>query len=107
MPEAAPQPTSRRNRYGCHLAIWPHFEANVADSCVMPPSRPIEPPEPIVTRDERNLMMPLRNGRRPSPATTTSSRFVERCGPARRKPQYNTRPAHNPPRVGVTTRCHL
>src|ERR1700676_1786265 len=31
IPEAAPHPTSRRKRYGGHLANWPHFEANVAE----------------------------------------------------------------------------
>ena len=72
----------------------------------MPPSRPIEPPEPIVTSDERNFTSPLRNGSRPSPATITSSRLLERSGPASRKPQYNTSPAHKPPSVGVITRCH-
>src|SRR5258708_21882909 len=57
IPEAAPQPTNRRNRYGCQLATCPHFDASVAESCVMPPSRPIEPPEPIVMSEEMNMII--------------------------------------------------
>src|SRR6266436_1098021 len=87
IPEAAPQPTSRRSRYGCHFAICPHLEARVAANCVMPPSRPIEPPDPMVMREEMNLIAALRKGRRPSPATTTSNRLLEPCRPTRRNPQ--------------------
>src|ERR1035437_1762603 len=105
IPEAAPHPTSSRSRYGCHFATWPHFDARVAASCTMPPPRPIEPPEPIVTSEDKNFTTPLRNGKRPSPATTTSSRLLERSGPAIRKPQCSTSPAHKPPMVGVSTRC--
>ena len=105
IPDAAPHPTNSRNRYGGHLATWPHLDDSVAASCTMPPSRPIDPPDPIVTSDDRNFTMPLRSGKRPSPATTTSSRLLERRGPAIRSPQCNTRPAHKPPKVGVITRC--
>src|SRR5213075_1508290 len=38
IPDAAPQPTSMRNRYGGHFATCPHFDASVAESCTMPPS---------------------------------------------------------------------
>src|SRR5438045_9397738 len=72
----------------------------------MPPSRPIEPPEPMVIKDDKNLITALRNGSRPSPATTTSSRLLEPCGPTRRSPQYSTNPAHNPPSGGVNHRGH-
>src|SRR3954467_12311459 len=65
IPEAAPQPTSNRSRYGCHFASWPHLEANGAESWVMPPSRPIEPPVPMVIKDETNFTIALRNGSRP------------------------------------------
>jgi hypothetical protein len=60
----------------------------------MPPSRPMDPPDPIVMSEERNLTTALRKGNRPSPATTTSSRLLDRWGPANRSPQYNTNPAH-------------
>src|SRR5204863_7220959 len=103
MPDAAPHPTSNRNRYGGHFANCPHFDANVADSCVMPPSRPIEPPDPIVIKEEMNLIIPLLAGKRPSPATTTSSRLLEPCGPTSLKPQYSTSPAQSPPNVGTAT----
>src|SRR5437588_3973221 len=107
MPDAAPQPTSSRSRYGCHFASCPHLEASVAANCVMPPSRPIDPPEPMVISDDKNLITALRNGSRPSPATTTSSRLLEPCGPTSRNPQYSTNPAHKPPSVGVNTRGHF
>src|SRR3569833_2459478 len=44
IPDAAPHPTNMRNRYGGHLANCPHFEASVAESCTIPPSRPMDPP---------------------------------------------------------------
>src|SRR6185437_549921 len=102
IPAAAPQPTSMRNRYGGHLASCPHFDASVAESCTMPPSRPIDPPLPIVTSDERNLMNPVRNGNRPSPATTTSRRLLVPWRPTMRSPQKRISPAHSPPMAGAT-----
>ncbi len=66
----------------------------------------MDPPDPIVTSDDRNFTIALRRGNRPSPATTTSRRLLERSGPAIRRPQYSTSPAHKPPNVGVSTRCH-
>src|SRR6185437_6668288 len=107
IPDAAPHPTSMRNRYGGHFAICPHFDASVAESCTMPPSRPIEPPVPIVTSDERNFIKPVRNGSRPSPATTTSSKLLVPCFPTIRRPKKRISPAHNPPIAGVISRCQL
>src|SRR5665213_1880942 len=104
MPAAAPQATSKRSRYGCHLASCPHFDATVADNCVMPPSRPIEAPVPILISEETARIMPPRKGRRPSPATTTSNTLVVRCLPERRKPQNKTAPEASPPKAGVIKR---
>src|SRR5437870_2093748 len=86
IPEAAPQPTNSRRRYGCHLAIWPHLEAKVADNCVIAPSRPMEAPVPILRREEKNFTSALRRGRRPSPATTTSRRLLGPWAPTIRNP---------------------
>src|SRR5208282_6688714 len=91
-------------RYGCHFAICPHFEPAVADNCVMPPSRPIEAPLPILMSEDTARITPLRNGSRPSPATTTSRRLVVRDLPATRSPQNNTAPAVSPPIAGVINR---
>ena len=101
MPDAAPQPTSSRNRYGGHFATWPSLDERVAASCVMPPSRPMDAPVAMLMMAEMVLTNSVRNGSRPSPATTTSSRLVEPCGPTMRNPRYSTRPAANPPIVGM------
>src|SRR5436190_645634 len=87
MPEAAPQPTNNRSRYGCHLKSWPHFEASVAAICVIAPSRPMDAPVPMLISEETAFTMAVRKGKRPSPATITSSRLLEPCCPTRRKPQ--------------------
>src|ERR1035441_6651906 len=66
IPDAAPHPTNSRNRYGCHFAHWPHFDASVADSCTMAPSRPMDPPDPMLTSDrseERRVGKEGRSGR--------------------------------------------
>src|SRR5258708_322461 len=105
MPEAAPQATSRRNRYGCQCEICPHFDAKVAARFTMAPSLPSDPPLPMLSREETALTNPVRKGSRPSLATTTSRMLVEPCLPTSRNPQYSTKPATSPPTVGVTTRC--
>jgi hypothetical protein len=74
IPDAAPQATRRRNRYGCQFANCPHFEASVAVSWTIAPSRPIDPPVPMEMIEEIDLMIAVRNGSRPLLATTTSSR---------------------------------
>ena len=74
IPDAAPQATRRRNRYGCQFANCPHFEASVAVSWTIAPSRPIDPPVPMEMIEEIDLMIAVRKGSRPLPATTTSSR---------------------------------
>ena len=94
MPEAAPHPTSRRSRYGGHLASCPHLDASVAESCTMPPSRPMEPPVPMVTRDEMNFTRPDRSGNRPSPATTTSSMLRRSLLPDQSQPEIQHQPRH-------------
>src|ERR1039458_7248754 len=65
IPDAAPHPTNSRNRYGGHLATWPHLDDSVAASCTMPPSRPIDPPDPIVTSDDRNFRTEEQNSELP------------------------------------------
>src|SRR5262249_4583333 len=52
MAAAAPQATSRRNRYGCQRASCPHLDAVGAVKWVINPSRPIEPPVLMVSREE-------------------------------------------------------
>ena len=94
-----------RRRYGGHFANCPNFEASVADNWVMPPSRPIEAPVAMLIRADAVLTDSVRNGSRPSPATTTSSRSLEPCGPTRRKPQYKIKPAPRPPKAGTSNRC--
>src|SRR6185312_12386589 len=84
IPDAAPHPTNMRSRYGGHFANCPHFEASVAESCTIPPSRPMDPPLPMVTSEERNLMNAVRKGNRPSPATTTSKKLLLPCRPTMR-----------------------
>src|SRR5215469_5538833 len=79
MPDAAPHPTSIRNRYGGHLASCPIFDASVAESCTIPPSRPMDDPVAMLTIAEHDFTRSVRVGSRPSPATTASIRFVARC----------------------------
>ena len=52
MPAAAPHATSKRSRGTGALVHWPIFEAAVAASCTSGPSRPIEPPEPMVKNED-------------------------------------------------------
>ncbi len=59
----------------------------MAESWVMPPSRPMDAPVPMLTSEDMNFTIPLRRGNLPSPATTTSSRLVDLCCPTNRKPQ--------------------
>lgn len=47
MPAAAPQATSRRSCGGEKRRQRPRNDANIAESCTIGPSRPIDPPEPI------------------------------------------------------------
>ena len=105
MPDAAPHATSKRNRYGGHPANCPHFDATMAANCVIAPSRPIDAPLPMLISDATALMTPVRNGSRPSLATTTSKRSVDPCLPTKRSPKYNTHPATSPPAVGINNRC--
>ncbi len=104
MPAAAPQPTSSRSRYGGHLANWPSFEARVADNCVIPPSRPMDAPVAMLTSADAVFTDSVRNGSRPSPATTTSSKSLEPCRPTTRKPRYKISPAASPPSPGTSSR---
>src|SRR5882724_1074628 len=87
IPAAAPHAVNSRNRYGCHRASWPHFDAYVAASCVIAPSRPIDPPLPMVTSEEPAFTSAVRNGSRPSLVATTSMMLLEPCFPASRNPQ--------------------
>src|ERR1035437_1667408 len=66
----------------------------------MPPSRPMDAPVAMLMIAEKVLTSSVRNGSRPSPATTTSSRLVEPCGPTRRSPPCSTSPAASPPKAG-------
>src|SRR5579884_2850135 len=52
IPPAAPQATINRHRGVDILAPSPNHEASVADNCTIAPSRPIEPPDPMVMSDE-------------------------------------------------------
>src|SRR5438093_11893635 len=76
MPAAAPHATSRRNRYGGHFGIWPALEARVEESWMIKPSRPMDAPVLMLMSDDAALTKAVRRGRRPSPATTTSSKLL-------------------------------
>ena len=106
IPAAAPHATSSRSRYGCHPASCPQPDASVAVICVIEPSRPIDAPVPKLSSDENDFTNPTRNGSRPSPAITTSSRFVENRSPNFCNPRCNTSPAASAPSVGAAIRCH-
>ncbi len=51
IPAAAPQASSKRTRCPEHLRSCPTNEPNAEPICTMGPSRPTEPPVPIVTAD--------------------------------------------------------
>src|SRR5690606_5150567 len=104
IPDAAPQPTSNRNRYGGQCAHCPSFDASVAVIWVIPPSRPIDAPVPMLISDDAACTSPLRIGNRPSPATTTSSILAVPVRPMIFKPHCRISPAARPPIVGSNTR---
>ena len=72
MPAAAPQATSRRSRGGSKRARRPPSEAASAASCTIGPSRPIEPPLPIVSSEEALRQRLCLTGTMPSPSATAS-----------------------------------
>ena len=55
MPAAAPHATNSLNRGLATCRMRPIAEANIAASCTSGPSRPIEPPEEIENKAERDL----------------------------------------------------
>src|SRR5213079_3074529 len=68
-PAAAPHATNKRRRYGGHLATWPILEATVEEIWMSRPSRPMDAPVLMLSRDESALTTPLRKLKRPLPAT--------------------------------------
>jgi len=72
MPAAAPQATSRRSRAGENFPTRPSSEPSMEASCTMDPSRPIEPPEEMVTSEERLFHDVARTRITPVPRTTAS-----------------------------------
>lgn len=72
IPAAAPHATSRRSRGGSKCAKRPTSDAASAASCTIGPSRPIEPPLPIVSSDDALRQRLCRTGTTPSPSATAS-----------------------------------
>ena len=60
----------------------------------------------MLSNDDNVLISPVRSGKRPSPATTTSNRLLEPWLPTHRNPHINTKPATNPPPAGMISLCH-
>src|SRR5579863_4603050 len=78
IPPAAPHATSRRSLAGEHFADLPRTEPSIEASCTIGPSRPIDPPEEIVTSEEILLISVARTRMTPLPRTTASIKSVER-----------------------------
>ena len=53
-------------------ASSPRREPTIAASCTMAPSRPIEPPEEMVSSEDSALASVTRKPMRPSPTSTAS-----------------------------------
>ena len=106
MPAAAPQATSKRSRAGETFAVRPSSEPSIEASCTIGPSRPIEPPEEIVTSDERLFTTVARTRITPLPTTTASMKSAERPACDHLFPKSKIEPAIRPPAVGITTRAH-
>jgi len=69
---APPQATISRKRGTGARANTPSFEPSLADNCIIGPSRPIEPPEAIDSREDRLLSKAVRNPMLPSPTKIAS-----------------------------------
>ena len=72
MPAEAPQATSSRSRGTGAWVHWPIFEATAAASCTSGPSRPIEPPDPMVKNEDAACSSAARLPSWPLPTATAS-----------------------------------
>src|SRR2546422_9421066 len=64
-PAAAPHATSRRSRYGGHLASCPILDATGEESWMIKPSRPMDAPVLMHSRAENTLTPPGPKHKRP------------------------------------------
>ena len=72
IPAATPHATIRRSRGTGARASSPIREPSIAASCTIEPSRPIEPPEAMVSIEPRLFRIEARKPMRPSPTLTAS-----------------------------------
>ncbi len=76
----------------------------MAASCTIGPSRPIEPPVEMVTREETLFTTVSRTRMMPLPRTMTSMKSRDPCARDQRWPKKRMSPATNPPAVGMPRR---
>ena len=72
MPAAAPQPTSVADLAAGSFSVWPIAEPSAAPICTIGPSRPTDPPEPMVIAEASVLTETTRRRITPPPRATAS-----------------------------------
>jgi hypothetical protein len=70
MPPAAPQATMIRSRFSGSRTHCPTLEPNAEPICTIGPSRPTEPPDPMVSADARAFTTLTCQRIRPPPSAT-------------------------------------
>ena len=101
IPPATPQPARVGSRLGGTLSNWPRTEPSEAPIWTMGPSRPTEPPEPIVRAEETDLARAVCQRNLPFPRATDSMTSGTPCPCVSRERKKATSPTAKPPSVGT------
>src|SRR5690606_13183837 len=104
-PAAPPQAT---NTLKCAVPIYmkrPTNDAASDDRCTIAPSRPMEPPDATVNKDDNDRNAPCRNDMRPSPMATASM-YSQAASVFLRLANHTKSPAISPPNVGNNSRLY-
>ena len=103
-PAAHPQATNSLNFGFEKLKKRPILDANRADICTIPPSRPTEAPELIDNNEDNNFIKVGLIEITPSPSRMTSKYSCDRIPLNTFTLKRSTNPAKKPPTVGIKTR---
>jgi hypothetical protein len=105
IPAAAPQPTRVRSWRGGAFNKRPSQDAAAAPIWTIGPSRPTEPPDPIVIADT-SVFRPSTRRRIVPPCRATASMTSGTPGPRASRPKsVISVPTMRPPSAGISARC--
>jgi len=106
MPAAAPQPTMVRRWRGGARRIWPMVEPMAEPICTIGPSRPTDPPEPMVTAEATVRTATVRDRMTPPRTAAASITSGTPCPLASRGNSVTRGPTIRPPRAGIRSRAY-